>query len=109
MKLHEIKKGSELYVAKLSDDINMINIDNNKLLKLKFKRMITNKVTAHFAEWCKELPKVKRDSFKSKINCINPSMFSSNVGNIAVFSENSKGEMFLALVKEKDINFYVNI
>ena len=42
MKLHEIKKQSEIYVAKLTDNINMLNInDNNNITKLKFKRIFT--------------------------------------------------------------------
>lgn len=102
MKLHEIKKCSEIFVAKLVDGVNMSNInENDNIMKLKFKRIITKKATTHFAEWCIER------TVDRKIDCVNGSPFDI-VGAIAVFSENSKDEMFIALVKPYDMQFYVN-
>lgn len=103
MKLHEIKKSSEIYVAKLIDAVNMINInDNNNIAKLKFKRIITKESTTHFAEWC-----IERQTTNIRIDCVNASPF-DKIGNILVFSKNSKDEMFVAIVKHYNMKFYVN-
>ena len=104
MKLHEIKKQSEIYVAKLTDNINMLNInDNNNITKLKFKRIITKDSTTHFAEWC-----IERQPTKERINCVNASPF-DKIGDILVFSKNRKDDMFVAIVKRHNINLYVNV
>lgn len=102
MKLHEIKKSSEIYVAKLTNDINMLNInDNNNITKLKFKRIITKDSTTHFAEWC-----IERRATNIRIDCVNASPF-DKIGNILVFSKNSKDEMFVAIVKQHNMNLYI--
>lgn len=104
MKLHEIKKSSEIYVAKLVDGIDMLNINiNNNISRLKFKRIITKETTSHFAEWC-----IERHPSNTRIDCVNASPF-DKIGNILVFSKNSKDEMFVAIVNRHNMNLYANI
>lgn len=97
MKLHEINKGSEIYVAKLTNGANMSNI-NNTIYKLKFKRIITKEIKSYFAEWCTDYHKTER------IDCVNASPFDF-IGNILVFNKNSKGEMFVAIVHSRNMSF----
>jgi hypothetical protein len=99
MKLHQIRKKSEIYVAKLIDGVNMLNINSN-IDKLKFKRIITQVDKTYFAEWCMDFNKTGR------IDCINASPF-DKLGNILVFSKNTKGEMFVAIVCSHNMDFYI--
>lgn len=101
MKLHEIKKGSEIYVAKLVNGANMRNIDNT-IYRLKFKRITTKETKTYLAEWCVNFNKT------NKIDCVNPTSF-GRTGDKLVFAENDNDEMFVAIVCSNDMSFYVNL
>ncbi len=103
MKLHQINKNSEIFVAKLPESINMTNICNNdNILKLKFKRIITSEDKRYFAEWCMERPKAN-----GKLDCVNASPFDF-IGDLLVFNKNNKNDMYVAIVHDRDMKYYIN-